>query len=102
MDSFVNRKLAIVFSGLFLTQPNFKTPLTAAQINTRHPQSEPTFPSRIVNREEVRGCSGEFVIKRKITSQLMRLQFAFDCDPYLAAGWVGLAMSSITGPAGVS
>lgn len=100
MNSFINRRLAITFSGLFLTQPDFESPLSAAQINTRHPQSEPTFPSRIVNREQVRSCSGEFIIQQKITSRLMRLRFAFDCDAYLAAGWLGLAMSAITAPSG--
>jgi hypothetical protein len=94
------RKLVVAFSGAFKRQSAFGTPLATGDINTRHPQSSPTFPGRTITREEIRDCTGEYVIREDITSRLARLSFSFDADAFLIAGWLAYAMSAAAGPSG--
>lgn len=99
--TFRDRKLAVVFSGAFLRQSAFGVPLDPSDIDTRHPQLTPTYPGRILTREQIRDCSGEYVIREDITSRMARLRFSFDADPYLLGGWMALAQSLAAAPSGV-
>jgi hypothetical protein len=98
--SFRNRKLVVAFNGAFKRQSAFGVPMAASDIDTRHPQTTPTYPSKNVTREEVRDCSGEYVIAEEITSRLARLRFAFDADAYLLAGWLAYAQGVAAAPSG--
>lgn len=100
MNSFRGRKLVVAFSGAFKQQSAFGVPLATADINTRHPQSTPVFPGRTVTREEIRDCTGEYLIREDITSRLSRLAFSFDADPRLIAGWLAYAQGVAAAPTG--
>lgn len=94
------RKLVVAFSGSYKRQTAFGTPLATADIDTRHPQSAPTFPGRTITREEIRDCTGEYVIREDITSRLARLSFSFDADPRNLAGWLAYAQGAAAAPSG--
>jgi len=98
--SFRNRKLFVAYSGAFKRQSAFGTPLATSDINTRHPQTNPTYPGRTVTREQIRDCSGEYLIREDITSRLARLRFSFDADAFLAAGWLAYALGAAAAPSG--
>ena len=98
--SFRNRKLFVAYSGAFKRQSAFGTPLATADINTRHPQSTPTYPGRTVTREQIRDCSGEYLIREDLTSRLSRLRFSFDADAFLIAGWLAYAQGAAAAPSG--
>lgn len=98
--SFRGRKLVVAFSGDYKRQSAFGTPLADADIDTRHPQSAPVYPGRTVTREEIRDCTGEYVIREDITSRLARLAFSFDADPRLVAGWLAYAQGAAAAPSG--
>ncbi len=100
MNSFRGRKLVIAFSGSYKRQAAFGTPLATIDIDTRHPQSTPVFPGRTVTREEIRDCTGEYLIREDITSRLSRLAFSFDADPRLVAGWLAYAQGAAAAPSG--
>lgn len=92
MDSHRGRKLVVAYPGDFIQQTAFGTGLATADIDTRHPQSTPVFPGQTVTREQIRDCSGEYVIREDITSILKRLTFSFDADAKLIYGWIAYAM----------
>lgn len=94
------RKLVVAFSGDYKSQTAFDVPLATSDIDTRHPQTAPTFPGRTITREEIRDCTGEYVIKENITSRLTRLQFSFDGDARNLAGWLAFAQGSAAAPSG--
>lgn len=98
--SFRGRKLVVAFSGSYKRQSAFGTPLATADIDTRHPQASPTFPGRTITREEIRDCTGEYVIREDITSRLARLNFSFDADPRNMAGWLAYAFGAAAAPSG--
>ena len=98
--SFKNRKLVTAFPGAFKRESVFGTPMNIADIDTRHPQSTPTYPSRTVNREQIKDCSGEYIIREDITSRLSRLRFSFDADAHLLSGWTAYGYGAALAPAG--
>lgn len=100
MNSFRNRKLFVAYSGAFKQESAFGVPMSVADINTRHPQTTPTYPGRQFTREQIKDCSGEYIIIENITSRLSRLRFSFDCDAYLAAGWLAFAQGAAAAPSG--
>lgn len=100
MNSFRNRKLFVAYSGAFKQESAFGVPMNIADINTRHPQTTPTYPGRQFTREQIKDCSGEYIIIENITSRLSRLRFSFDCDAYLAAGWLAFAQGAAAAPSG--
>jgi hypothetical protein len=100
MLSHRGRKLVVAFSGSYKRQSAFGTPLATADIDTRHPQSTPTFPGRTITREEIRDCTGEYVIREDITSRLARLSFSFDADARNIAGWLAYAQGAAAAPSG--
>ena len=100
MNSFKDRKLVVAFSGVFKRQTAFGTPLATVDIDTRHPQTTKVFPGRTITREEIRDCTGEYVIREDITSRLSRLNFSFDCDAWLLAGWLAYAQGAAAAPTG--
>lgn len=94
------RKLVIAYAGEFKQQTAFDTALASADIDTRHPQNAPAYPGRTVTREQVRDCSGEYLIREDITSRLSRLTFSFDADAKLIAGWMAYAQGLAGAPSG--
>lgn len=100
MLSHRGRKLVVAFSGAYKRQTAFGTALATADIDTRHPQAAPTYPGRTITREEIRDCTGEYVIREDITSRLARLAFSFDCDARNLAGWLAYAQGVAAAPSG--
>lgn len=98
--NFRGRKLVVAFPGDFKRQSAFGTALLDADIDTRHPQSAPAYPGKTVTREQIRDCSGEYLIREDITSRLARLSFSFDADARLIAGWMAYAQGVSAAPAG--
>lgn len=100
MNSFKDRKLVVAFPGAFKQQSGFGVPLATVDIDTRHPQTTKVYPGRTVTREEIRDCTGEYVIREDITSRMSRLAFSFDADARLLAGWSAYAMGVAAAPSG--
>lgn len=100
MNSFRDRKLVVATNQNFKIQSGFGVPMPTVDINYRHPQTSPAFPSRTTTRDEIRDCTGEYITKTEITSRLSRLTVTFDADARLIAGWLALAMGVATAPVG--
>lgn len=98
--TFKDRKLAVIFSDQGIRQTAFGVAMDDADLNARHPQSERTYPGRTITREEIKDCTGEYLIAREITSQLMRLRFSFDATAYLLYVWLGYAFGAAAAPSG--
>lgn len=91
MASFKNRKLFLAFNGEFKKQTAFGVPRSVSDMDSRHPQETPTFPTLTVTREQTRDCAGEYIVAEDITSRLRRLQFSFFPDARMLAGWLAYA-----------
>lgn len=100
MNSFRGRKLVVAFPGTYKQQTAFNVALANSVIDTRHPQTTPVFPGKTVTREDVKDCSGEYLIRQDITSRLSRLAFSFDADARLVAGWLAYAQGVAAAPTG--
>lgn len=100
MNTFTNRKLAVCFPGDGKRQSAFGVPILQTDINKRHPQATPTFPSIERQREQTRGCSGEYVVKEEINSEIMRLRYGFTASAELLALWASYGYGSAATPTG--
>jgi len=98
--SFRNRKLFLAYPGAFKRQTAFGVAMANTDIDTRHPQTTPTYPGRTTTREQIRDCSGEYIIREDITSRLSRLRYGFDADAFLIAGWLAMAQGAAAAPSG--
>lgn len=88
--TYKNRKLFFAFNSAFKRQTSFGIARSLVDMDARHPQATPTFPSLVITREQTRDCGGEYIIAEDITSRLRRLQFSFFPDAKTLAGWLAL------------
>lgn len=100
MNTFVNRKLSVCYSGDGKRQTGFGAEMLSADINKRHPQTTPTYPSIERQREQTRGCSGEYIVKEEITGEIMRLRYGFTASAELLALWAAYARGAAANPSG--
>lgn len=98
--SFSNRKLALVFSPAFMTQPAFDTAIATGNLTARHPMATPTFHSNINFRQENRDCNGEYILIEKLTGKIARFTIGFDCTAKIAAGWYATLRGVSASPTG--
>jgi len=98
--SYSNRKLVVAYPENFNVQSAFDTPIDTAKINKRQPQTQPVFHVRQTNREEIRDCTGEFILKELITDEVARFTLAWDATALFAAGYLAYAFGVAAAPTG--
>jgi hypothetical protein len=98
--SFQNRKFFIAYPDQFEIQSAWDVAVANADIDARHPQVTPTYPTSQVTREKTPDCSGEYFIAEDLTSRLKRLRFGFNPNAQMLAGWLAMAYGTAASPTG--
>ncbi len=88
----------VAWNESFKRQVDLKTPLSAALIDKRHPQTTPSFPTRQRTRVTVYHCNGMDIFEEKITDQYSRWTFGFPATAHLVAGWAAMNYGSSLAP----
>ncbi len=98
MNSQQDIQAFVAWNNTFKRQVDIKTPLSPALINTRHPQTAPSFPTRNRTRVTVYHCNGMDIFEEKITDQYSRWTFGFPATAQLIAGWAAMNYGSSLAP----
>lgn len=99
-ETFRNRRLVLAIAPAFPVQAAFDVPFDPDIITLRHPQTEPQFVSTLKTKDEIKDCSGEYLLVRKITSRISQFTFTYDATAKTGAGWLAEGFGVAGAPSG--
>ncbi len=99
-QTFTNRRLVLAIAPSFPVQTGFGNGFEPSIITLRHPQNEPQTVSIVRTKDEIRDCSGEYLLVRKITSRIAQFTFSYDATAKTVAGWLAYGFGVAAAPTG--
>lgn len=100
MSGLKQKKLVVAYSPEWIRRPNFDTPMSLSDLTAAMPLNNKRWPGTTLTFEEVRGCSGAYLIKRILQSAVVRWSLDFLGSPQIIAGSAAMIYGASGAPTG--